>query len=71
MLLFVGYLHTKPSDAYQLKSLKTLIAKFSETVIYAWETIYLLQKCGFNKITKQLYWNHASAWVYSGTGVFL
>ena len=24
-----------------------------------------MSKCGFNKVEKQLYWNHTSAWVFS------
>ena len=24
-----------------------------------------MPKCGFNKVAKQLYWNHTSAWVFS------
>ena len=24
-----------------------------------------MPKCGFNKVAKQLYWNHISAWVFS------
>ena len=24
-----------------------------------------MQKCYFNNVVKQLYWNHASAWVFS------
>ena len=25
-----------------------------------------MSKCGFNKVAKQFYWNHALAWVFSG-----
>ena len=54
---FLVYLQRQPSRGVPIKSC-------SGKVQSIWMRT-LMPKCNFNKVAKQLYWNHTSKWVFS------